>query len=237
MAAMLAKATGQPVKLEFTREDDFIGMHGRWSSEQHYKVGVKNDGTITAVTLDAVTNMGAYRKQSGNLSGTDFYNIPNFKKVIKPVHTNTVVAANYRAPAYPQSVFGFASFLDQIAFELGINPLDMFMRNRAQKSKGKLAFTSNYLEQCILEGSKRIGFSDKWHKPGAMAGPNKHGIGMALGGYPFRPGLGAATHPHQSGRHRACFGRRHRHRHRSEIDDGDHRFGSARDSAQSNSAH
>ena len=137
--------------------------------------------------------MGAYRKQSGNLSGTDFYNIPNFKKVIKPVHTNTVVAANYRAPAYPQSVFGFASFLDQIAFELGINPLDMFMRNRAQKSKGKLAFTSNYLEQCILEGSKRIGFSDKWHKPGAMAGPNKHGIGMALGGYPFRPGLGAAT--------------------------------------------
>jgi len=141
MAAMLAKAADQPVKLEFTREDDFIGMHGRWSSEQHYKVGVKNDGTITAVMLDAVTNMGAYRKQSGNLSGTDFYNIPNFKKVVKPVHTNTVVAANYRAPAYPQSVFGFASFLDQIAFELGLNPLDMFLRNRAQKSKGKLAYT------------------------------------------------------------------------------------------------
>ena len=193
MAAMLAKAADQPVKLEFTREDDFIGMHGRWSSEQHYKVGVKNDGTITAVMLDAVTNMGAYRKQSGNLSGTDFYNIPNFKKVVKPVHTNTVVAANYRAPAYPQSVFGFASFLDQIAFELGLNPLDMFLRNRAQKSKGKLAYTSNYLEQCIVEGAKRIGWREKWHKPGATAGPKKHGIGMALGGYPFRPGLGAAT--------------------------------------------
>jgi len=145
------------------------------------------------VMLDAVTNMGAYRKQSGNLSGTDFYNIPNFKKVVKPVHTNTVVAANYRAPAYPQSVFGFASFLDQIAFELGVNPLDMFLRNRAQKSKGKLAYTSNYLEQCIIEGAKRIGWREKWHKPGATAGPKKHGIGMALGGYPFRPGLGAAT--------------------------------------------
>jgi xanthine dehydrogenase molybdenum-binding subunit len=193
MAAMLAKVAGQPVKLEFTREDDFIGMHGRWSSEQHYKVGVKNDGSITAVMLDAVTNMGAYRKQSGNLSGTDFYNIPNFKKVVKPVHTNTVVAANYRAPAYPQSVFGFASFLDQIAFELELNPLDMFLRNRAQKSKGKLAYTSNYLEQCIIEGAKRIGWREKWHKPGETAGPKKHGIGMALGGYPFRPGLGAAT--------------------------------------------
>jgi xanthine dehydrogenase molybdenum-binding subunit len=193
MAAVLAKMTGQPVKLEFTREDDYIGMHGRWASEQRYKIGVKKDGSITAVTLNAVTNMGAYRKSSGNLSGTDFYQIPNFKKVVLPVHTNTVVAANYRAPSYPQSVFGFASFLDQIAFELGINPLDMFMRNRIQKYKSKTPFSSNYLEQCIIEGSKRIDWSGKWHKPGAIEGQKKHGIGMALGGYPFRPGLGAAT--------------------------------------------
>ena len=193
MAAVLAKAAGQPVKLEFTREDDYIGMHGRWASEQKYKVGVKNDGTITAVQLDAVTNVGAYRKQSGNLSGTDFYQIANFKKHIKPVHTNTVVGANYRAPAYPQSVFGFASFLDHIAHEMGINPLDMFMRNRIQKYKSKIPFTSNYLEECIVEGAKRIGWKEKWHKPGTMGGQKKHGIGMALGGYPFRPGLGAAT--------------------------------------------
>src|SRR5918996_6410299 len=193
MTAVLAKVTNQPVKLEFTREDDYVGMHGRWASEQHYKVGVKKDGTITAVQLDAVTNIGAYRKQSGNLSGTDFYNIPNFKKVIKPVHTNTVVGANYRAPAYPPSVFGFASFLDHIAYELGINPVEMFMRNRIQKYKSKTPFTSNHLDECITEGSKRIGWSEKWHKPGAMGGVKKHGIGMALGGYPFRPGLGAAT--------------------------------------------
>lgn len=193
MTAVLAKVCGQPVKLEFIREDDYIGMHGRWSSEQHYKIGVKKDGTITAVSLDAITNMGAYRKQSGNLSGTDFYNIPNFKKIVKPVHTNTVVAANYRAPAYPQSVFGFASFLDQIAFELGVNPLDMFTRNRAQKYKTKIPFTSNHVEECIIEGAKRIGWREKWHPPGATAGPKKHGIGMAVGGYPFRPGLGAAT--------------------------------------------
>ena len=193
MTAVLAKVTSQPVKLEFTREDDYIGMHGRWASEQRYKIGVKKDGTITAVSLEAVTNMGAYRKSSGNLSGTDFYQTPNFKKMIKPVHTNTVVAANYRAPAYPQSVFGFASFLDQIAFEMGINPLDMFMRNRIRLYKSKIPFSSNYLEQCIIEGSKRIGWNEKWHKPGAMSGPKKHGIGMALAGYPFRPGLGAAT--------------------------------------------
>jgi xanthine dehydrogenase molybdenum-binding subunit len=193
MAAVLAKTTGQPVKVEFTREDDYVGMHGRWSSEQHYKIGVKKDGSITAVELKAVTNVGAYRKQSGNLSGTDFYQIPNFKKVINPVHTNTVVGANYRAPAYPQSVFGFASFLDQIAYELGVNPLEMFRKNRIQMYKAKTPFSSNHLEECITEGAKRIGWNEKWHNPGAMSGPKKHGMGMALGGYPFRPGLGAAT--------------------------------------------
>lgn len=193
MAAVLARVTGQPVKVEFTREDDYVGMHGRWASEQHYKIGVKKDGTITAVELNAVTNVGAYRKQSGNLSGTDFYAIPNFKKVVNPVHTNTVVGANCRAPAYPQSVFAFASFLDQIAHELGINPLEMFQKNRVRMYKGKVPFTSNYMEECIVEGAKRIGWSEKWHKAGASSGPKKHGIGMALGGYPFRPGLGAAT--------------------------------------------
>ncbi len=193
MAAALARICNQPVKLEFTREDDYIGMHGRWASEQKYKIGVKKDGTITAVSLDAVTNVGAYRKSSGNLSGTDFYQIANFKKHIKPVHTNTVVGANYRAPAYPQSVFGFASFLDHIAHEMGLNPLDMFTKNRIQKYKSKIPFTSNHLDECIVEGSKRIGWQEKWHKPGAMGDAKKHGIGMALGGYPFRPGLGAAT--------------------------------------------
>ncbi|MGH7773352.1 MAG: xanthine dehydrogenase family protein molybdopterin-binding subunit [Candidatus Binatia bacterium] len=193
MAAVLAKVTGQPVKVEFTREDDFIGMHGRWSSVQRYKVGVKKDGTVTAVELDGITNVGAYRKQSGNLSGTDYYQIPNFKKVVKPVHTNTVVGANYRAPAYPQSVFGFASFLDQIAHEIGVNPLEMFLKNRIRLYKHKIPFTSNHLEECVQEGAKRIGWNEKWHKPGATPGPQKHGIGMALGGYPYRPGLGAAA--------------------------------------------
>ena len=193
MTAVLAKAAGQPVKLEFTREDDFIGMHGRWASEQRYKVGVKKDGTITAVELNAITNMGAYRKQSGDLTGCDFYNIPNYKKVVSPTHTNTVVAANYRAPAYPQSVYGFASMIDQIAFDLGINPYDMFLKNRARLAKGKNQFSSNAIEACIVEGAKKIGWQEKWHPAGASKGPKLHGIGMALGGYPFRLGLGAAT--------------------------------------------
>ena len=76
MAAVLARVSGQPVKLEFTREDDYIGMHGRWSSEQHYKIGVKKDGTITAVQLDAVTNMGATASRAATSAAPTFITSP-----------------------------------------------------------------------------------------------------------------------------------------------------------------
>ena len=44
IAAVLAKETGAPVKLELSRKEDFIGVHGRWPTTQYYKVGVSNDG-------------------------------------------------------------------------------------------------------------------------------------------------------------------------------------------------
>src|SRR5918994_578027 len=76
MTAMLAKEAGQPVKLEFTREEDYIGMHGRWASEQRYKIGVKKDGALTAVQIEAGTKVGALPQQSGPLSGKGVFNIP-----------------------------------------------------------------------------------------------------------------------------------------------------------------
>ena len=79
--------------------------------------------------------MGAYRKQSGNLSGTDFYNIPNFKKSSSRCTPTPWSPPTIARRLIRNRCFGFASFLDQIAFELGINPLDMFMRNRAQNLK------------------------------------------------------------------------------------------------------
>src|SRR5262249_4800972 len=62
MAAFLAKQTGRPVKLEYTRHDDFISQHGRWSTDTEYRMGAKADGTLTAIDFRGVSNMGAYMK-------------------------------------------------------------------------------------------------------------------------------------------------------------------------------
>jgi CO/xanthine dehydrogenase Mo-binding subunit len=65
IAAMLAKDAGAPVKLELSRKEDFIGMHGRWPTVQYYKVGTTADGTLQAIALRAYSGMGPYRKNSG----------------------------------------------------------------------------------------------------------------------------------------------------------------------------
>src|SRR5581483_6192590 len=57
IAAVLAKEAGAPVKLELSRKEDFIGVHGRWPTAQYYKVGVKRDGTLTAIQLRGYSGM------------------------------------------------------------------------------------------------------------------------------------------------------------------------------------
>ena len=73
MAAALAKEAGRPVKLEFTRKEDFIAVHGRWPTRQYYKVGVKKDGTLQAIQLRGYSGMGPYRKRSGRIGGVEFF--------------------------------------------------------------------------------------------------------------------------------------------------------------------
>ena len=65
ITATLAKQSGAPVKLELSRKEDFIGVHGRWPTTQYYKVGVNNDGALQALQLRGYSGMGPYRKNSG----------------------------------------------------------------------------------------------------------------------------------------------------------------------------
>ena len=58
IAAMLAKEAKAPVKLEFSRKEDFIGMHGRWPTVQYYKVGTTGDGTLKAIQLTTCNQGG-----------------------------------------------------------------------------------------------------------------------------------------------------------------------------------
>ncbi|HLH00978.1 MAG TPA: xanthine dehydrogenase family protein molybdopterin-binding subunit [Bryobacteraceae bacterium] len=191
MAAMLAKQTGVPVKLEFTRKEDYVAVHGRWPTHQYYKIGVKRDGTLTAIQLRGYSGMGPYRKGAGGIAGVEMYQCPNIESVVYPTYTNMAVSANFRGPAYPQGIFGIESLMDHIAHELNIDPVEFRLKNFTRKYHDEVPYTSNGLEDCIRRGAKAFGWKQRWHAPGSDSGPVQRGVGMAMGA--FGSGLGSSS--------------------------------------------
>jgi CO/xanthine dehydrogenase Mo-binding subunit len=181
MAAVLSKKAGVPVRVEFTRKEDFVSVHGRWPTKQYYKVGVKNDGTLTAIQLRGYSNMGPYRKGQGDIAGIENYQCPHIEKTTCMVYTNMAVSANLRGPAYPQGVFAIESMMDHIAFELKIDPVEFRLKNMTRKSRDEIAYTSYGLEECVRRGAEAFDWKKRWHTPGEGAGPVKTGVGMGIG--------------------------------------------------------
>ena len=193
IAAMLAKRAGAPVKLEFSRKEDFIAVHGRWPTKQHYKIGVKRDGTLTAIQFRGYSGMGPYRKSSGDIAGVELYQCPNVEKLVYPVYTNMAVSANFRGPAYPQGIFGIESLMDHIAYQLKMDPIDFRLKNMTRKYQDRLPYTSFGLEDCVRRGAEAFEWKKRWHAPGAGDGTVKRGVGMAMGAFGAAVGRSSAV--------------------------------------------
>jgi len=193
MAAVLAREAGAPVKLELTRKEDFVAVHGRWPTRQYYKVGVGGDGTLRAIQLRGYSGMGPYRKGSGGIAGVELFQCPNVETAVHPVYTNMAVAANFRAPAYPQGVFGIESVMDEVAHRLGMDPVEFHLKNLTRKYRDERPYTSNGLEECVRRGAQAFGWKARRRPTGADPGPVKRGVGMAIGGFGSRLGRSSAV--------------------------------------------
>ncbi len=191
IAAMLAKAADAPVVVELSRKEDWLGMHGRWPTVQDYRVGVKDDGTVTAIQLRGYSGMGGYRKNSGGISGLELYACPNTDRRVYPVYTNRTVSGNFRAPTYPQGFFGIQSMMDDVAYRLDMNPVDFVLKNM-RKPSPQLVFTNYTLPECIDEAASRFDWGNRWRQmPGSDAGEIKRGAGMSF--MLFRSALGRSS--------------------------------------------
>jgi putative selenate reductase molybdopterin-binding subunit len=192
IAAVLAKEAGAPVKLELSRKEDFIGMHGRWPTAQYYKVGVKSDGTLQAIQMRGYSGMGPYRKNSGNIAGVEIYQCPNIETSISPVYTNRTVSGNFRGPEYPQGFFGIQSMMDDVAAKMDIDPVEFILRNMTRKAGDQTPYTNYSLDECIRKGAETFEWKKRWKSvPGSDPGPIKRGAGVSF--MAFRAGLGRSS--------------------------------------------
>ena len=191
IAAMLAKEAGAPVKLELSRKEDFIGMHGRWPTVQYYEVGTDAKGQLSAIRLRGYSGMGPYRKNSGAQAGVELYKCANVETAIHPVYTNRTVSANFRGPEYPQGFFGIQSMMDDVAAKLAMNPVDFALMNMTRLSRDEVPYTNYTLEDCIRRGAEVFDWKSRWRAPASDAGPIKRGVGMTY--MAFRSGLGQSS--------------------------------------------
>jgi CO/xanthine dehydrogenase Mo-binding subunit len=192
ITAMLAKQAGAPVKLEMSRKEDFIGMHGRWPTIQYFKVGVDRESALTAIQLRGYSGMGGYRKNSGAIGGIEAFHCANLETAIYPVYTNRTVSGNFRGPEFPQGYFGFQSMMDDVAYRVMMDPVEFALKNMTRKPGEQAEYTNYTLEECIRRGAEAFEWKKRWRaEPGSDRGPVKRGAGMAY--MAFRSGVGRSN--------------------------------------------
>ena len=213
IAAELARRAGKPVKIEATREEEFVAGRKRHSTETTVKVGVKNDGTVTAIHATTLMDTGAYLASGPGVvrragqAALYLYRCANVRYDGYLVYTNQPSAASYRALGAPQGHFALEVTMNHIADELGIDPLEFRLRNHVgiegqagervtpaneiidtQPVEGGIPFSSNGLRECLESGAEAFGWNDKQADDSQGAGHIKTGRGMSMFIYRGGPG-------------------------------------------------
>jgi CO/xanthine dehydrogenase Mo-binding subunit len=186
IAAVLAKLTARPVKLFLTREETFLCVGNRPPSTMRVKAGAKRDGTLTAIEFTAAASGGAYPANGASLLdwlARDLYTCPNVRTETTDVYTNGGPARPFRAPGHPQGAWALEQTLDALAEALGIDPVELRLRNVpsvSQAREGNPPYTSTGLRACITEGAKAFGWEQARTRAKGV-GPLRRGVGMAAG--------------------------------------------------------
>ncbi len=198
IAAVLAMKTGRPVKLEYTRADEFTIARNRHPQHITLKTGVRRDGSIVANALSVLTNTGPYGTHALTVTGNTgtkplpLYRAANMKFYADIVYTNLPIAAAFRGYGAPQGFFAMEVHMDEVAEALGIEPLEFRRMNHirvgdtdlmsaaAGEGAGKKprVIHSCGLPECIERGAEAIGWYQKRGRPGD--GPIKRGVGMCI---------------------------------------------------------
>lgn len=186
LCALLAKKASRPVKLQSSREEEFVASRTRSQCIFETKTGVRKDGTFTARYMKAIIDVGAYAygiylaKRAGVWFITP-YTCPNYRYEGHAVYTNTTSSGAFRGFTSVPPHFALESDLNEIAEKLGIDPIILRMKNHRRTGEinpyNKFPINARGFDECILKGSRRIGWSKRRKRK--VGDTKKRGMGMA----------------------------------------------------------
>ena len=191
LAAAAARALGRPVKVTATREQLFTVTGHRSPVHQELSLGARRDGTLTALRHEAVSELVREDPSSASLL---FYRVPNLSARLKVLRLNVPKATIMRAPGYSPGSFALECAMDELAVQLGMDPVELRMRNylTAAPDTG-LPYSSKHLDECYRVGAERFGWAPRPAAPrSTLDGDWLVGTGMATGVLPAERSLAAA---------------------------------------------
>jgi CO/xanthine dehydrogenase Mo-binding subunit len=198
-AALLARATGRPVRLIFTREEDMAVMSKRHRGRIRMRTGATADGVLVGCEVEYLLDGGAYATLSpvvlfrGAVHACGPYRIPNATVEAHAVRTHTVPAGAFRGFGEPQVVFAAESQMDRLAERLGIDPLELRRKNALgvgdETITGHRLAASVGFREVLDKVEAASGWREKRARYAAQAGTVRRGIGAAACYYGV--GLGA----------------------------------------------
>jgi xanthine dehydrogenase YagR molybdenum-binding subunit len=176
LAGRLSKAAGAPVKLMLTRFEEALAVGNRPSTFQKLKLGADKDGQLVAFEAETCGSPGISGggQSAGGGGGAAvrlpyLYEVANRRVKQASVVINAGAARAMRAPAHPQSSFGMESIMDELAVKLGIDPVELRIKNDPSEIRR---------EQWKV-GAEKFSWKEKYKKPGTSPGVVKMGVGCA----------------------------------------------------------
>ena len=198
ICALLAKATRRPVKLTFSREEEFINSPTRQPAQFKIRSGVNKDGRLTFRSVDCLMNNGAYTSWGPTTpvvqmrTFTGHFRVPVVEYNAQAVYTNNVYAGSFRGYGNVQATFCTATVMDMLAEAVDIDPIAFRLVNAQQA--GEVTPQGSILEDCRLSECITIA-ADKTNFL------SKHAENTANRSKPdrFKRGIGIATSIHNAG--------------------------------------
>ncbi|WP_115944372.1 xanthine dehydrogenase family protein molybdopterin-binding subunit [Amycolatopsis thermalba] len=188
LAALAARATGRPVRLALTREGVYRTVGGRTPSIQRVALGADHDGRLTALIHTSVSRTGRVGGMPEQVTSQSrhLYAAEHILVQASTVELDLVPNTAMRAPGESIGTFAVESAIDELAVELGVDPIELRLRNEPERNPldGK-EFTHRRLREAYELGARRFGWRDRPPEPGSMRdGRWLVGMGVATAYHP-----------------------------------------------------
>src|SRR3989338_7008539 len=179
------KADGLPVKISYSREEEFMASRRKHGMIYKIKTGVKKDGTLVAITGEVIADGGAYCSYGPTVLAAAImrifmvYKIQHFRITGYRVYTNTPISGAMRGFGGVQAGFAVESHMDMLAEGINMDPVEFRLKNITTPNMvtiNKMVLTTNGLKECIEKSTKAAGWSKKHGKQKNL----RRGIGIGI---------------------------------------------------------